>query len=340
MSGRRPGRLSGIRTSYRVRAFAIAGLAGGTQLARATGVPSFLHEFLVDLFRKRPLLGPELLGACAGIRIEGATADLGSIDLSQVVPAEYRSDALTVLRDPAGKAVAAVIVEVQLWVDEDKRRTWPLYVAAARAGFGCPVTLLVLAPGRAIARWASQEIDLGHPGFVLRPIVIGYAQVPRVCDAATACAAPQLAVLSAMANPDLEVVDAADAAIAGLPEDLRQLYWDVILSGLPALVRQVVEARMIKGYEYQSDFARKCVSQGREEGREEGREKGREEGLRRALVALVCGRLPGLREELESRLREHPAERLEQLITELDKAHDEDGVRAVLDRSANPAAGS
>jgi flagellar biosynthesis/type III secretory pathway protein FliH len=319
-----------------------------------------LHEFLVDLFRRRPVLALELLRACAGIRLAGATAELGSIDLTQVAPTEYRSDALTVLRDPAGKAIAAVIVEVQLWSDEDKRRTWPLYVAAARARYGCPATLLVLAPELAVARWASQPIDLGHPRFVLYPIALSYAQIPRICDAATARAAPQLAVLSAMAHPDLETVEAAEACLAELSEDEQKLYWDVIMSSLPELVRRAVEVRMIKGYEYQSDFARKYYSQGlekgrneglekgrneglekgrnegreegRNEGREEGRNEGREEGLRDAIIALVCGRLPGLRDELESRLRAQPEARLVQLITELDQVHDEAGVRAVLDR--------
>ena len=98
------------------------------------------------------MLALELLRACAEIRLDGATAELGTIDLSQVAPTEYRSDSLTVLRDGAGKAVGAVIVEVQLWDDDDKRRTWPLYVAAARARYGCPATLLVLAPNPAVAR--------------------------------------------------------------------------------------------------------------------------------------------------------------------------------------------
>jgi hypothetical protein len=146
-------------------------------LLAATDVLSFQHEFLVDLFRERPRLALELLQACAGIVLEGAMVELRSIDLSQVVPTAYRSDAFTVVRDREGRAVAVVVVEVQLRTDEDKRRSWPVYVAAARASFGCPAMLLVLAPGPAVARWASQPIELGHPGFALRPIVIGYRQV-------------------------------------------------------------------------------------------------------------------------------------------------------------------
>jgi hypothetical protein len=169
-----------------------------------------------------------------------------------------------------------------------------------------------------VARWASQPIELGHPGFALRPIVIGYAQVPRLHDAAAARASPQLAVLSAMAHPELETAEAAEAGIAELPEDQQRLYWDVIWSGLPEHVRRILEVRMIKGYEYQSDFARKYVSQGREE------------GLCRAIVEVVCARFPGLRDELESQLRDQSEARLVQLAAELGKAQDEDAVRAIL----------
>jgi hypothetical protein len=283
-------------------------------------VPSFSHEILVELFRQRPLLAPELLRACTGLRLEGMTAERGSIDLSQVAPTEYRSDALTVLRDAAGAAVAAVIVEVQLSTDDDKRRTWPLYVAAARASYGCPAILLVLAPDPKVARWADQPIELGHPGFVLYPVVIGFAQIPRICDPAAACAAPELAVLSAMAHPELETAEAAQAAIPGLPEDLQKLYWDVILSGLPPHIRQALEAHMIKGYVYQSDFARKYYFQGLEQ------------GLRQAILAIVDRRLPGLRDELERKLGSHSEAQLLELITELDQVRDEAGVRAIIER--------
>ena len=104
------------------------------------------------------------------------------------------------LRGTEDVALAVVIVEVQLGEDDDKLRTWPLYVAAARARYRCPAMLLVLAPDPAVARWASQAIELGHPGFALRPVVIGYDRVPRLRNAETARATPELAVLSAMAT--------------------------------------------------------------------------------------------------------------------------------------------
>jgi predicted transposase YdaD len=51
---------------------------------------------------------------------------------------------------------------------------------------------------------------------------------------------------------------------------------------------------MMKGYEYQSDFAKKYVAQGRDEGRTEGRDEGRTEGRvegeAQALLTVLRGR--------------------------------------------------
>ena len=44
----------------------------------------------------------------------------------------------------------------------------------------CPVFLLVVAPEPATARWAQRTIELGQPGFALRPVVIDYRAIPRV----------------------------------------------------------------------------------------------------------------------------------------------------------------
>jgi hypothetical protein len=271
-----------------------------------------------------------------GDRARGASAELGSIDLSQVASAEYRSDSVVLLRNRRRRAVAAVIVEVQLQIDRDKLRTWPVYVAVARARLGCPATLLVLAPDRTVARWARRSIRLGHPGYVLRPIVVDFGQIPRITDATQARGAPELAVLSAIARPEVAEAEAACAGLDMVSEEDQKLYWDVILAGLPAWARQALEARMIKGYEYQSDFAHKYYAQGLEQGLEkgleQGLEQGREDGLRRAIIELVHARLPRFRGDLASGLRGQPEAALVQLLGKLAKARDKDAVRAVLDR--------
>jgi len=54
--------------------------------------------------------------------------------------------------------------------------------------------------------------------------------------------------------------------------------------------------------EYQSDFARKYVAQGREEGRVEGRVEGRREALCAAIRRVIGGRGLVLTEEQSARL--------------------------------------
>jgi hypothetical protein len=53
-------------------------------------------------------------------------------------------------------------------------------------------------------------------------------------------------------------------AIRELDEDRARLYYDLVYNSLNEAARRAMEA-MMKGYEYQSDFAKKYVAQGRTE---------------------------------------------------------------------------
>jgi hypothetical protein len=116
--------------------------------------------------------------------------------------------------------------------------------------------------------------------------VVDLEEVPCVRDPAVASQLPELAVLSTMAHPELDIAEIAVDAVVPLPEDKRQLYLDVILMALPPESRRILEERMQR-YEYRSDFARKYYGQGREEGREEGHRA----GLRAAVIALMNAKL-------------------------------------------------
>jgi len=245
-----------------------------------------------------------------------------SIDLSQVVSTEYRADAVVVLHDRSNATVAAVIVEVQLQVDRDKERTWPVYVTALHHTLACPVVLIVVTPSRKVGRWARRPIHLGHPGFRLRPVVMKLQQVPRFVDPAEIQKIPELAVLSAMANPDLEVATAALSAVGGLPEDRARLYLDVILAARPPSVRKALEARM-QGYVYKSEFARKYYSQGLEEGHSRG--------LRSAALALLRAKLDAVTAEDEAAIEAvHDERALTEMIGALVRATGAAEVRAAL----------
>jgi hypothetical protein len=229
-------------------------------------VPSLAHEVLVDLFKNRPSLGAELLTEALGVALPSFTeARLVSIDLTKIQPTEYRADVVALLLD-GDVPMGVHIVEIQLGVDLGKRYSWPDYAMGSRARHRCPVSLLVVAPDPAVAEWCAEPIETGIPGFVLRPPVLGRGAVPVVTDPAEAARRPELAVLSALAHGDGEqgaaIAAAVLPAVAGLGDDRARFYGDLGLNSLNEAARRALEA-MMKGYEYQSDFAKKYVAQGR-----------------------------------------------------------------------------
>ncbi|MEJ3745976.1 hypothetical protein WEI85_22125 [Actinomycetes bacterium KLBMP 9797] len=242
-------------------------------------MPSSEHEGLVELFRHRPELVVDLLHDVLAVELPRyQRVRLESADLTELTPTEYRADLVVTLADAdggIGAPVLAVVVEVQLSRDGGKRWSWPVYLATLRARLRCPVVLLVVCTDAAVAGWCATPVELGHPRFVLAPLVVGPRQVPVVTDAGVACAAPELAVLSAMAHaahPDRDkVLRALVDGLASVDQERWTLYSDVVFAALPAAARRYLEALMGTGtYEYRSEFVRRYVLQGRAEGRVEG----------------------------------------------------------------------
>jgi hypothetical protein len=268
---------------------------------------SMQHEGLVLLFRNRPTLAPELLRDVLGLELPPfSEARVESAELTEVVPTEYRADLVVLLLE--GRPVFAIVVEVQLSRDEDKRKTWPHYLTGLRSRVDCPTALLVVAPEASVARWCAQPIETGHPGFMLRPIVAGPDAIPVITDEQAASQEPELAVLSAMAHGQQEVgqsiVQAVLAAVVGLEAERVRLYVDLALSSLNDVARTALEALMQSGnYEYQSNFARRYVAQGLEQGRHEGEME--------ALFEVLDAR--GLRVDARSRRRIQACTELAQL---------------------------
>ena len=258
-------------------------------------MPSMAHDVLVDLFKNRPSLAAEILVEVLGIGLPSYTeARLASIDLTEVQPAEYRADVVVLLLD-GDAPVWVLILEVQLGVDPRKRFTWPAYTMGSRADHGCPVGLLVVAPDPDVAAWCAEPIETGIPGFVLRPPVLGREAVPVVT-----ARRPELAVLSAMAHGEGEQGTAIAAAV--LPA----------IRGLDD--ERALEA-MMKGYEFQSDFAKKYVALGRDQGRDQGRLEGRaEEAARAVLTALRVRGIPVSEVARERILAQKDPERLERWL--------------------------
>ena len=147
----------------------------------------------------------------------------------------------------------------------------------------------------------------------------GPESIPLITDAQVASRDPELAILSAMAHGKEEVgaaiAESVFAAVQGLDPGRLRLYLDLALCSLNEVARTALEALMKSGnYEYQSEFARKYVAQGREEGREEGRQ----EGELAALMEVLDAR--GLRVDEASRQRLLACTDLSQLKRWLRKA--------------------
>lgn len=239
-------------------------------------MPSQLHEALLQLFRNRPLLAPELLRDALHVALPRFTeARIDSADLTDVQPAEYRADMVVLLLD--GVPVLGIVVEVQLSRDERKRFVWPVYAATLRARLECPVCLLVVTADEAVARWAAKPIEIGN-GSRLVPLVLRPSGVPEVTDEVQAQSDPELAVLSAMAHgkdvdteKSVQIALAARSAALGLDQDRSRLYFDLVLTHLSEAARRALQAMDPRKYEYQSDFARRYVAEGRAIGEASGR---------------------------------------------------------------------
>lgn len=270
-------------------------------------MPSQLHEALLYLFRNRPSLAPELLSAVLHAELPPYTGvRLDSAELTDIQPAEYRADLVVLLLE--GDPVLGIVVEVQLSPDERKRYVWPAYAVNLRARLKCPVCLFVVTADDSTARWAAKPIDLGG-GNRFVPLVLRPSGVPEVTDEDEARADPELAVLSVMAHGRDEdtskaakIAAAAQTAAHDLDDERSGLYLDLILTSLSEVARKESQSMDPAKYEYQSDFARRYVAQGRAAGREEGREEGRAEGRAALLEKQLTARFGFLPEDIKTRI--------------------------------------
>jgi hypothetical protein len=252
-------------------------------------MPSQLHEALIELFRNRPALAAMLAHEALGVALPPfAEARIESADLTDLQPASYRADLVVLLYN--GKPVFGIVVEIQLSVDREKLLSWPVYATTLRARMSCPVGLLVVAADESVARWASAPVDLGG-GNRFTPWVVGPSGVPEVLEPAQAAAAPELAVLSAMAHGQsadtdkaLQIAIVALLASQGLDADRAMLYCDMVYASLGEAARKSLQVMDPAKYEFQSEFAKRYLSQGRAEGEVRGEARGRAEMLLKLLT--------------------------------------------------------
>jgi hypothetical protein len=268
-------------------------------------MPSLPHDALIELFRQRPSLAPELLRSSLNTRIpDFESVRVSEADLTALAPTEFRADMVLLLVPPGGgDACGALVVEVQRRADKRKHWAWPAYLAVLRSRLRCDVSLLVVTDKAAVARWAATPIPTGHPGWVLTPLVLGPDNVPFVSTAAEAALSPELAVLSVIVHvrhPD--IVTLATAALAGarsLDADRAALYSDVVFAAVQRISPLALEALMTTHkYEFQSDFAKHHFALG--EARGEAR--GKAEGEARSVLTVLSARGIAVTDDLQARI--------------------------------------
>lgn len=139
-----------------------------------------------------------------------------------------------------------------------------------RSKHECPVTLLVICPRQNVADAYNAPIPLGHPGFVLHPLVLGPERIPVITDPAEVGQHPTLGVLSAAAHgpADPDVVKALHTGLDSIDQEMATKYVGYALHLLTDSNGQRVleELMMTETYEYTSAWTESLKAEGRVEG--------------------------------------------------------------------------
>ncbi len=269
-------------------------------------MPSCEHEGLIEMFRQSPDFAAELLKDNLGLPMPDTwNARVDSADLTDLLPTEFRADAVVTLTDgSAGERPAlAVVVEVQLGRDKRKMWSWPAYLANLRSRTHCPVMLLVICPDAAVADECATPIDMGHPGWVLVPLVRGPRQVPVVVDPVDANNAAPMSVLSAAMHQDRPEIDkilrAVVTTLGNIDPDHAIRYSEIMFAVLRTDARNRWEALMTtQSFKFQSAYANRL----RAEGRVEGRVEGQAEGEAKAVLRMLDARGIAVPEDVRERI--------------------------------------
>lgn len=261
------------------------------------------HEVPIRLFQNRPELAAELLTKTVGETVpDYIRAESGSEALTDCDPIELNCDNVSVFRDRFGRAVFAIITEVQRSEDDRKHYSWPMYLTILRKRLQCPVRLLVICTDTATAAWAAKPIHIGPWDFILLPDVIGPAQLLKSTESRLPHEAAELLILEAAVSeqgPRAEsIAHALDRRLNELsdPERRKCAGWAWRLLSHEAC--KVLEAYMSLTYQ---EYLDSPAGQLELRGEKRGEERGEKRGEIKALLKLLG--LRGIAVPAETRAR-------------------------------------
>jgi hypothetical protein len=215
-----------------------------------------------------------------------------STDLTEPEPLERRPDSVILaellVQDGSGRYI--VVVESQGSENDDKRWSWPYYIAYLRTKYKCPVILLVVCSDRVTETWATTEITSGIGDLVclrVTPVVAGPGNVEAVTDLGTARQHVGFAVCSALTHSRMEssraILEVLAEALGSVEQQQAEFLAEFVEVGLFGTDSyQIWRNLMITGtYPH--------VSQWRAQATEQGTVKARTEDILRILTRRGIG---------------------------------------------------
>ena len=268
-------------------------------------MPGLKHQSIVQILRDEPQLLVMFLGSSGFLLPSGAFPVIADSDLSHRTPRmlkELRSDNVFLFQGMDEKI--AVVVEVQTSRPNHKRKlTWPCYVTSAREVHDCKAYLLVVAAGRDALAASERVIEIGQPGFDLRPFVTGRDRMP---PPGGPLFGPELTMLHILTGTlDLSIHEArmfALASIAAAKPDRYRRYVHLIRIFTPRPARQELEQLMEDLFK--DPFIDRFLEEGKQEGMEQGKQLGRADSATRVLLTILAARGIAIADQLRSRIAE------------------------------------
>jgi hypothetical protein len=262
-----------------------------------------LHEAPIAALRQFPelllYLAKELFDTPlpAGSRVREVVANF-----SEVAVTEYRADAVFLIEAASGRAVVAVIVEVQRKPDEDKPYRWLRYAARVHDEHRCDTHHLVIATDEITARWAQRPIPSFLPGRSAAgnaPVVLSPQSLAPIASVEEAKSKLGQAILTALLHAGAaDDIDSAYRALRALHETagseaaaLDRIWWLLgLIGGILSQERFTELERLVvlhpdTKFVPRTEFERQPFNRGKAEGRAEGEAKGKAAALLRVLAA-------------------------------------------------------
>ncbi|QSB04993.1 hypothetical protein [Natronoglycomyces albus] len=273
---------------------------------------TYEHEMPLTLLRHHPESGPALVTRLLGLELPAYTSvQPASEALTTTYPPELNCDGAGVLYDDEGRAVAALIVEMQMSHDPDKQYTWFAYLANLWRRVKCPTHLIVICPGRGTAKRAREAVTIGHHGMCFAPTVLGPDNIPEVIEPVTGPDSLLLTFLSALVHPDSaareEIGKNLNDEFGELSVDQAVEYAKCALATFKEPMRMVMEGLMkTEKYDYHrallGDSADTYLARGKAEGIAEGKVEGKVEGKAELIFVLIASRGITVTEEQRQRV--------------------------------------